>query len=58
MRKYVVIAALLTAGVSLGWLSARFMMQDAAGAGGTTDGGWAEITLTNDNLRSTYESGY
>ena len=58
MRKYTVIAALLTAGVSLGWLSARFMMQNAAGAGSTTDGGWAEITLTNDNLRSTYESGY
>ena len=58
MRKYTVIAALLMAGISLGWLSARFMMQNAAGAGVTTDGGWVEITLTTDSLRSTYESGY
>ncbi len=58
MKKYAIIASLLIAGVSLGWLSARFMMQNAAGAVATTDGGWAEITLTNDNLRSTYESGY
>ena len=34
------------------------MMQNAAGAGGTTSGGWTEITLADEGLRSTYESGY
>ena len=58
MRKLVIIAALLLAGVTLGWLSARFMMQNAAGAGGTAVGGWTDITLAGDGLRSTYESGY
>ena len=58
MRKFTIIVALLFSGVTLGWLSARFMMQNAAGAAGSDLAGWTEIRLTGDDLRPTYEAGY
>ena len=58
MKKLLIVSTFLCSGLALGWLSARFMMQSAAGAGSTTQNGWAEVHLTGEGLGPTYEAGY
>jgi hypothetical protein len=58
MRKFLITTTMLVAGLSLGLLSARYLMENASTAAPLPGGQWTEIKTSADDLKSIYLTGH
>jgi hypothetical protein len=58
MRKFLITATLLLAGLSFGLLSARYMMENVSVATAMSDSQWMEIKTDGDDINALYLSGH